>query len=105
MEQREEVGKFQGECGDTWATHCKALFVLVLLLVEVTTGVLLPLRHFTHWGGTEISAFKPSFFFLSFFFPFFGGLAKSAPVQAFQSTTSREPPKARRTLAASEWAP
>lgn len=68
MEQREEVGKFQGECGDTWATHCKALFVLVLLLVEVTTGVLLPLRHFTHWGGTEISAFKPSFFFLSFFF-------------------------------------
>lgn len=66
-EQR-EVGKFHGECGDTWATHCKALFVLVLLLVEGTTGVLLPLRHFTHWGGTEISAFQPFFFFLYFFF-------------------------------------
>lgn len=70
MEQREEVGKFQGECGDTWATHCKALFVLVLLLVEVTTGVLLPLRHFTHWGGTEIVLSNLHFFSCLFFFLF-----------------------------------
>lgn len=35
------------------------LFALVLLLVEDSMGVLLPLRHFTNSEGTEISAFQP----------------------------------------------
>lgn len=58
-----EVGKFQGESGGTLTTVGFFLFALVLLLVEDTMGVLLPLRHFTDSEGTEISAFQPSSFF------------------------------------------